>query len=276
MLETRFMAECILPNRTANLVTLILVNLQPSELTKLFVVLYAADYTVRKAAWMHSFKRGFLPMFVVMLCAGALLLPPELVLLMGAVQHVPEWLKHRYAWYIQTFNIANYTLDGLAAWGGAKLVLRQAPGWVNAGPRTAVAGLAACVVFVGLNHALMAGMLYLARGHRPGETGLFSAAMLSTDSGSTSMPAPPASSLVPYRSAVTRWRTSFARTGRMKRPRSRGQISHRFPTRSRGVAVRPTGGCFTVGRHSAIADPERSRLPDAGLEPARERLPPSR
>jgi len=53
---------------------LIVVNLQPSELTKLFVVLYAADYTVRKAAWMHSFKRGFLPMFAVMLCAGALLL----------------------------------------------------------------------------------------------------------------------------------------------------------------------------------------------------------
>jgi cell division protein FtsW len=53
---------------------LIVANLQPSELMKLFVVLYAADYTVRKAAWMHSFKRGFLPMFVVMLCAGALLL----------------------------------------------------------------------------------------------------------------------------------------------------------------------------------------------------------
>jgi cell division protein FtsW len=49
-------------------------NLQPSELVKLFVVLYAADYTVRKAAWMHSLKKGFLPMFAVMLCTGALLL----------------------------------------------------------------------------------------------------------------------------------------------------------------------------------------------------------
>ena len=53
---------------------LIVANLQPSELMKLFVVLYAADYTVRKAAWMHSFKRGFLPMFAVMLFVGALLL----------------------------------------------------------------------------------------------------------------------------------------------------------------------------------------------------------
>ena len=40
---------------------LVVANLQPSELMKLFVVLYAADYTVRKAAWMHSFKRGFMP-----------------------------------------------------------------------------------------------------------------------------------------------------------------------------------------------------------------------
>jgi cell division protein FtsW len=53
---------------------LVVMNLQPSELMKLFVVLYAADYTVRKAAWMHSFKKGFLPMLAVMLFTGALLL----------------------------------------------------------------------------------------------------------------------------------------------------------------------------------------------------------
>ena len=46
-----------------------LANLQPSELMKLFAVLYAADYTVRKASLMHSFKRGLLPMFAVMLVA---------------------------------------------------------------------------------------------------------------------------------------------------------------------------------------------------------------
>jgi cell division protein FtsW len=49
-------------------------NFQPSELMKVCVVLYAADYTVRKAAFMHSFKRGFLPMFAVMLLTGGLLL----------------------------------------------------------------------------------------------------------------------------------------------------------------------------------------------------------
>lgn len=49
-------------------------NLQPSELMKLFAVLYAADYTVRKAAHMNSFRKGFLPMLMVMLLTGGLLL----------------------------------------------------------------------------------------------------------------------------------------------------------------------------------------------------------
>lgn len=50
------------------------VNLQPSEIMKLFVVLYAADYTMRKLAHMRSLMRGFLPMAAVMVCIGALLL----------------------------------------------------------------------------------------------------------------------------------------------------------------------------------------------------------
>jgi len=50
------------------------VNLQPSELAKLFAVLYAADYTSRKLADMDSFRRGFVPMAVVMLLVGGLLL----------------------------------------------------------------------------------------------------------------------------------------------------------------------------------------------------------
>jgi cell division protein FtsW len=47
---------------------------QPSELLKLFVVLYAADYTVRKAAFMDHFRKGFLPMFAVMTFIAFLLL----------------------------------------------------------------------------------------------------------------------------------------------------------------------------------------------------------
>jgi cell division protein FtsW len=51
-----------------------LATFQPSEVMKLFVVLYAADYTVRKAAFMHDFRKGFLPMFGVMTIIAFLLL----------------------------------------------------------------------------------------------------------------------------------------------------------------------------------------------------------
>ncbi|HQZ46083.1 MAG TPA: FtsW/RodA/SpoVE family cell cycle protein, partial [Usitatibacteraceae bacterium] len=51
---------------------------QPSEVMKLLVVLYAADYTVRKAAFMDDLKKGFLPMFSVMFfVAGLLLREPD-------------------------------------------------------------------------------------------------------------------------------------------------------------------------------------------------------
>lgn len=49
-------------------------TVQPSEFMKLFAVLYAADYTVRKSALMQSFKRGLLPMVGVMMVVGWLLL----------------------------------------------------------------------------------------------------------------------------------------------------------------------------------------------------------
>ncbi|MBY0267711.1 MAG: putative lipid II flippase FtsW [Burkholderiales bacterium] len=61
-------------NGSRRWLSLYVINLQPSELVKVAVVLYAADYTVRKAAFMHSLRKGFLPMFGVMLLAGGLLL----------------------------------------------------------------------------------------------------------------------------------------------------------------------------------------------------------
>ena len=54
--------------------SLFVINLQPSEFMKLFAAMYVADYTVRKAALMDSFTRGFMPMLVVMLLVGGLLL----------------------------------------------------------------------------------------------------------------------------------------------------------------------------------------------------------
>ncbi|HQR04368.1 MAG: putative lipid II flippase FtsW [Proteobacteria bacterium] len=55
-------------------IPLMVVNLQPSELMKLFVVLYAADYTTRKLDDMDSFRHGFVPMATVMMLVGGLLL----------------------------------------------------------------------------------------------------------------------------------------------------------------------------------------------------------
>ena len=49
-------------------------NFQPSELMKFATILYAADYTVRKAAFMQNLTKGFLPMFLVMAGLGGLLL----------------------------------------------------------------------------------------------------------------------------------------------------------------------------------------------------------
>ena len=49
-------------------------NMQPSELMKLAVVLYAADYTVRKHAVLKNFRRGLLPLLGVMLVVAWLLL----------------------------------------------------------------------------------------------------------------------------------------------------------------------------------------------------------
>jgi cell division protein FtsW len=61
-------------NGSRRWLSLFVINLQPSELMKLFVVLYAADYTVRKGKVGHLFRKAFVPMLVVMVLIGALLL----------------------------------------------------------------------------------------------------------------------------------------------------------------------------------------------------------
>jgi cell division protein FtsW len=68
-------------NGSRRWISLAVVNIQPSEFMKLAVVLYAASYAVRKAAFLHAEQplrqtivKGFLPLFVVMVCTSALLL----------------------------------------------------------------------------------------------------------------------------------------------------------------------------------------------------------
>lgn len=68
-------------NGSRRWISLGIVNVQPSEFMKLAVVLYAASYAVRKAAFLHAEQplkqtivKGFLPLFLVMVATSALIL----------------------------------------------------------------------------------------------------------------------------------------------------------------------------------------------------------
>jgi diguanylate cyclase (GGDEF)-like protein/putative nucleotidyltransferase with HDIG domain len=146
-----------------------------------FVVLTAAA-TVAQIFPVKSPRNMMYHTSVVFLVAAALLLPPELIVLIPLVQTVPEWLKERYPWPIQGFNISNYTLNALAAWGAAELIQKHGAGLIpNPETRFAASGLAACVVFVAVNHVVVAIILKLGRGHTFRESGLFSAEGISVD-----------------------------------------------------------------------------------------------
>jgi diguanylate cyclase (GGDEF)-like protein/putative nucleotidyltransferase with HDIG domain len=118
---------------------------------------------------------------VVFLIPAVMLLPPELVALMGLIQHVPEWLKNRNAWYSQTFNICNYTLSSLAAWASFHATLGASHLLPNHDLRLALGGMGASAVFVAINHILLAPMLHFFYSHSISELGIFSFESLSTD-----------------------------------------------------------------------------------------------
>lgn len=61
-------------NNATRWIPLGFLNLQPSELMKVFVILYAADYTVRKQGLMERIGRGVLPMGVAVGLVGWLLM----------------------------------------------------------------------------------------------------------------------------------------------------------------------------------------------------------
>jgi putative nucleotidyltransferase with HDIG domain len=131
---------------------------------------FAALATLAALSQMLSFflnrHRVFHPA-IVFIIAGALLLPPELMILLVVATCVPDWLKQRYTWYIQAFNIANYVVAGVAAWAvGNAIGFPASPG------REAAAGACAAVTFVAANRLLLLPMLYLGRGLTPRKTGL--------------------------------------------------------------------------------------------------------
>jgi diguanylate cyclase (GGDEF)-like protein len=114
--------------------------------------------------------------------AAALTLPPQLVVVVCVLQHLPEWLRQRYPWFIQGFNIANVVMSGLAAWSMRAAFARDGV-HVTAAATTAgvIAASAAAATFVLVNHALLARMLRLARGHDILASGLFTVDSLIQD-----------------------------------------------------------------------------------------------
>jgi putative nucleotidyltransferase with HDIG domain len=115
----------------------------------------------------HLNRRRVFHPAILFVVAGALLLPPELLILLVVIHCLPDWLKQRYPWYIQTFNIANYVTSGVAAWAVAHAI-----GFPASPGRDAVAGACAAVTFVLTNRLLLLPMLYLGRGLTPRQTGL--------------------------------------------------------------------------------------------------------
>src|SRR3954462_1361543 len=146
-----------------------------------FVVLAAAA-SVAQIFPVKSPRNAMYHTSVVFLVAAALLLPPELIVLIPLVQTVPEWLKVRYPWPIECFNISNYTLNALAGWGVADLIEHYGKNTIkNPDTRFAVAGLLACMAFVAVNHVLVAVILKLSRDHSFRQSDLFTAESISID-----------------------------------------------------------------------------------------------
>ena len=145
-----------------------------------FVIL-AGSAAVAQLFLVRTGKNQSYQTSIVFLIPAALLLPPELVALVPVVQHLPDWLKNRTVWYIQIFNISNFTLAILAASFGALLVGQLPALEPYDHVQFALGGLTACFLLVGINHSLLAPMLAFARGISPRESGLFSFQSLSTD-----------------------------------------------------------------------------------------------
>ena len=122
----------------------------PATLTQLFAI-FKPRHQVFHAA-------------LVFVMAGVLLLPAPLLVFMCVLQHIPDWVRQRYRWYIQSFNICNYVLASLAAVAAAHLA-ESSP--------FILSGVAATATFVAVNRVLLATMLWSARGLTPRQTLLF-------------------------------------------------------------------------------------------------------
>src|SRR5438128_4252623 len=126
-----------------------------------FVVLTAAAAVTQLFAF-HTIRNQVFHTTPLLLVAGAMLLPPELLVLVPLISHVPDWIRKKYAWYIQSFNILNFTLAVMCAWVAARIAGDAMSGHPG---KWAVSAGAAAATFVVLNNLGFAIVIHLARGH---------------------------------------------------------------------------------------------------------------
>ncbi len=129
-----------------------------------FLILVAAASITQLFAF-HTIRNQVFHTTPLFFVAGAVLLKPEFAVLLPLASHIGDWIKQRYAWYIQTFNILNFTLAVMSAWWVARLV---ADDWLAGTSQSwSAGGAAAALVYVLMNNAGFATILFLARGHSP-------------------------------------------------------------------------------------------------------------
>ena len=113
------------------------------------------------------------------LLAAVLLLDPSLLVPLGLIILLPEWVRYRYPWYIQSFNIATYLLNMLAAWAVFHAVASHSG--LNVSWQVAAATGLAAATFIVTNHALVGLVLWLARGIPLRDSHVFERDSLETD-----------------------------------------------------------------------------------------------
>jgi hypothetical protein len=86
------------------------------------------------------------------------------------VAHIVEWIRFRYPWYIQLFNMASYTVAMTAA-GFLSQMLIPANSQLTAS--SAMSALLTTLIFTFLNHLMIGIVLRLARGESFTESGVF-------------------------------------------------------------------------------------------------------
>lgn len=113
----------------------------------------------------------YTPLLSIMF-AGAMILSPQSIVVVVVAPHLVEWLIERLRktpflskWYIQPFNVATHLLCSLAAWGAfaATRNLVALP----------VAGVAAALVYLVVNHVLVGQVMVFACGMTWAQTGVW-------------------------------------------------------------------------------------------------------